>query len=268
MQHRNLENTNNSLQVYYNLDRRREGNYNLIVKDSLPKQPTLQVEASGVKSHSKKSQPYRLRPVALKATTRMKERRCTAFEKPMKEFHRFYNNFHLLSYDDSQATFDEHTKNITPKKWNELGRATAQFRYCRGGGGGRGRNASSVKAGKKAMAKLEKQISALTTRVREVELKCGYRWWREAYRQWTGLVQGTYDEQDKFKGPMIFISVYGDVHRKAGSRNSRQQVDGFAKNSMPESAQCRQADAEELLFRARLKSVHMLILSYYVERIV
>jgi hypothetical protein len=116
MQHRNLENTNNSLQVYYNLDRRREGNYNLIVKDSLPKQPTLQVEASGVKSHSKKSQPYRLRPVALKATTRMKERRCTAFEKPMKEFHRFYNNFHLLSYDDSQATFDEHTKNITPKK--------------------------------------------------------------------------------------------------------------------------------------------------------
>jgi hypothetical protein len=59
-----------------------------------------------------------------------------------------------------EAAFDEQKRlNTTPKK------------RCRGGVGGRDRNASSVKAGKKAVAKLAKQISALTTRVQDVEKK-------------------------------------------------------------------------------------------------
>jgi hypothetical protein len=66
----------------------------------------------------------------------------------------------LVVLDDNQAGFDERKRlNITPTE------------RCRDGVGGRDRNASSVKAGKKAVAKLAKQISALTTRVNEVEKK-------------------------------------------------------------------------------------------------
>jgi hypothetical protein len=98
--------------------------------------------------------------VALQATTRIKERRCTAFKERMRKFHRFYKSFHSLSYDDNQAAFNERKRlNITPKKRR------------RGVGGGKSRNASSVKAGKKAVAKLAKQISALTSRVNDVEKK-------------------------------------------------------------------------------------------------
>jgi hypothetical protein len=62
---------------------------------------------------------------------------------------------------------------------------------------------------------------------------------------------------------MLSISVYWDVHGKQRSRNSRQQFEVFHAGS----AQYQQADAEELLFRARFNSARMLILSY-VERIV
>jgi hypothetical protein len=66
----------------------------------------------------------------------------------------------LVVLDDNQAAFDEQKRlSITPKK------------RCRGGVGGRDRNASSVEAGKKAVAKIAKQISALTTRVQGVERK-------------------------------------------------------------------------------------------------
>jgi hypothetical protein len=61
---------------------------------------------------------------------------------------------------------------------------------------------------------------------------------------------------------MICISVYGDVHWNSGSRTSRQQVAGFAQDSMPESAQYRQANTEEVSFRARLNSDRMLILMW------
>jgi hypothetical protein len=82
-----------------------------------------------------------------------------------------------------------------------------------------------------------------------------------------GEEKPTDNDKDSFGGPMIFISVYGDVLRKSRKGNSRQQVAGFAQDSIPESAQYRHADAEELSFRARLNSPHMSILSC-VERIV
>jgi hypothetical protein len=47
----------------------------------------------------------------------MKERRCTALKEPMKEFHRFYKNFHSLSYKTTIAGFDEQKRlNITSQK--------------------------------------------------------------------------------------------------------------------------------------------------------
>jgi hypothetical protein len=66
----------------------------------------------------------------------------------------------LVVLDDNQANSDERKRlNITPKKLR------------RGGGDRKSRNASSVKAGEKAVAKVSKEISALTTRVSDVEKK-------------------------------------------------------------------------------------------------
>jgi hypothetical protein len=112
----------------------------------LPKRPILQIEASGVASNNKNE------GAPLHGVQGADERVSPLLLQELP----------LVVLDDNQAAFDEQKRlNITPKK-----------RCRRGGVGGRDRNASSVKAGKKAMAKLvAKQISALTTRVQDVEKK-------------------------------------------------------------------------------------------------
>jgi hypothetical protein len=115
----------------------------LIVIAFLPKRPILQIEANGVASHNKNE------GAPLHGVQGADERVSPLLQQ-----------LPLIVLDDNQAAFDEQKRlNTTPKK------------RCRGRVGGRDRNASSVKAGKKAVTKLAKQISALTTRVQDVEKK-------------------------------------------------------------------------------------------------
>jgi hypothetical protein len=148
VQHPNLELTKSSLQVSYNLDP--EGgsvDYNFIVDSLSAEVANLSDsrQASGVESHNKQDNAPMTGIIGADG----------------KIFTGFYKNFHAIPWDDRKAVFDERKRlNITTDS--------------RKGRGGKGRKTSAVKqvnAGKKAVANLTKQISALKVRVTEAEKK-------------------------------------------------------------------------------------------------
>jgi hypothetical protein len=146
VQHPQLETTKQTLQISYNLATDDTVGYDFIANSLSAEVANLQDftpqrQASGVESNNGQAPTHGIRGA------------------DGNIFTGFYKDFQALSYQDRQAIFDERSRlNITPKKKTPI-RAK--------------RAASAIKAGKKTVSKLNKQISALHIRVNEVAKKRG-----------------------------------------------------------------------------------------------
>jgi hypothetical protein len=132
----------NALQVSYDLDKEGEVNYDFIANSMAAEAASLpdhvpNRQASGVGSQGT---PNAAPPTGIKGSNG-------------EIFTGFYKNFQSLSEDDKQAIFNERKRlNITPKR-SRVGKSKA----------------SAITVKKKALAKMNREISSLKTRLKGME---------------------------------------------------------------------------------------------------
>jgi hypothetical protein len=141
----NLNQVKSALQVSYDLDTNDDVTYDFIAN-------SLAVEATSMVNFASTRNTSGIETSGSAPATGIKGSDGTIFTG-------FYKNFSQLSDDDKQAIFDERKRlNIVPKK----GRGTPS----RGG-----RKTSAIKSKKKALGKLNREISSLKTRLKDIEGK-------------------------------------------------------------------------------------------------